>query len=265
MFPALMAGLGSFLSGGGATGAGALLGGLGSIMGGRSSADGQAKANIQNQIMAQRQMNFQERMARHAHRYEVRDLRKAGLNPILSGTGGAGSATPAGSTARMENVEGAGVSSAMQVLSTISQALLASQEAKKTDAETTKTVAQTETEKTQPTLNRATTELVREQTNSAKATQANLDADTRLKEMGQKVQMAEIDNKNELTDLFKKQGLTQDMQSKLLSVNAEQGLEILKGLRNTGAINESQFGQTLQLIDRFLDTVNKIPVLGSKR
>lgn len=260
----MLAGLGSFLSGGGAQGLGSLLGGVGSIFGGKSSAEGQAKANIQNQIMAQNQMNFQERMARHAHRYEVTDLRKAGLNPILSGTGGAGSATPSGSTAHMENVEGAGVSSAMQVLSTISQALLASQKAKQVDAETANTEATTETEKTKPGLNRATTSLVREQATTAKAQQANYDADTRLKEMGTKVSMTEIDKNNGLTDLFKKQGLTQDMQTKLLSVNAAQGLEILKGLRNNGDINDSDFGKTLTLIDRFLETVDKIPIIGSK-
>lgn len=48
---------------------------------------------------AGRSIGFQREMAKKAHQYEVEDLRLAGLNPILSGTGGPGAKASGGAQA----------------------------------------------------------------------------------------------------------------------------------------------------------------------
>lgn len=96
-----------------AAGAGSLLGGFGgaaggvaSIMGMFGAGDSAASArevNEQQMQLAREQMSFQERMSSSAHTREVADLRNAGLNPILSATGGPGASSPAGAMATLNN------------------------------------------------------------------------------------------------------------------------------------------------------------------
>jgi hypothetical protein len=73
------------------------------IMGG-----GQLLANRQTAKSTARQISFQERMSNTAHQRQVKDLRAAGINPILSAKLG-GASTPQGASYTAQNIGGAAV------------------------------------------------------------------------------------------------------------------------------------------------------------
>lgn len=107
---------------------GALVSGAASLIGGvlgNNSAKKEAAAN----------RAFQERMARNAHTYEVEDLKKAGLNPILSGLGGSGASTPGGAVANVKDAITPAVSTALQAKINQGNLELLEKQTKKTDAE----------------------------------------------------------------------------------------------------------------------------------
>ncbi len=73
---------------------------------------GHERANQANARLAREQMAFQERMSGTAYQRAVKDMKLAGINPMLAYMQG-GASSPGGQTARMEDIAGPAVSSAM--------------------------------------------------------------------------------------------------------------------------------------------------------
>ena len=95
---------GNFLAGPLGGLAGAVYGGFFNGMDSPSQSASSARDINRWQVeLAREQMAFQERMSNTAHQRQVKDLRDAGLNPILSATGGSGASSPGGAMAVLEN------------------------------------------------------------------------------------------------------------------------------------------------------------------
>lgn len=87
---------------------GALIGGAASFLGGE-------RRNAAQISSAKDQMEFQKMMSDTAHQREIIDLKAAGLNPILSGTGGRGASSPSGAQAKIADTISPAVTTALGV------------------------------------------------------------------------------------------------------------------------------------------------------
>lgn len=160
------------------------------LIGGGGQVAGSLLSSAWSAHSAKKNREFQERMSSTAHQREVKDLKAAGLNPILSAMGGSGAQAMSGSLPTIQN-PGQG---------------LADLGVKGVEAKTRKQQASTALELAQSNIEK-------------NKSSANLDDATTAR------QLAEIENVNQTLNNLKKQGrLTQEQINQLHAENQKRRL-----------------------------------------
>lgn len=262
--------LGSLISGG--------LSLIGGILGNKASAERQEDSQVFNSdeaavnrsfLSAEAQANrdWQEKMTSSAHQREIADLKAAGLNPILSGTGGMGSGSGPGATASGS----AASSSPLQANDVITPAVHSALQAKRLDAEID-VMQETASEK------RANVFAINEQAkkNEAEADQARANAErarTETENIGGPtrdniVQATKTSSAQELAHrataynqesqiwLNRARTITEKFSADVQAKHAEILVEDLKAAKRRGAVDSTQFGQIMEYISRVLPFLN---------
>lgn len=201
-------------------------------------------ANAYNQANAREQMRFQEYQANTQHSREVRDLKDAGLNPILSGTGGMGNAAPSGASSSVGTPSGPNSSAPQAQAANLTGIVTSAFSAMKAMADATNTQAQTQYIKGAQT---AKTEADTQQSVTASVvntTRARLNQDQSLKIA------SEIRNIMAVRENLAKTGELTDAQTAQVQQSTKNLEQVFRELKISGDIAESDVHFWTQLINK---------------
>lgn len=198
---------------------------LGDILGGVASYYGQKQTNATNRQIAAENRNWQQMMSNTSYRRSMRDMTKAGLNPILAYQQG-GASTPAGSVIPMDNPAKDAASTGRSVSDHLLMAQRLKAEVQNLNTSSALNVAKSETEKTNQAANLA----------SAAYTSANTviaDAEGKWRD-----------------DLLSNQWNLQNFESQIKAneLSVKQAAAVLADLNK--AIDSGQWGSMLAWMDR---------------
>lgn len=221
---------------------------------GLSSLAGGLIGNASARSEARKNRKWQEYMANTAHQREVADLRAAGLNPILSATGGSGAPTGSGAQAQQSDPITPAVSSAMQMFKTSMDAVLTQAQAAKESNSALKLLAEANMI---PITSKYTQALTEQASSGASLNWVNQVGQSQKNQI--QLMLLEMPDFRKLTqENFKLDNSIKNLDFQ----SAEQ--EILR-LKNAGEIDRSTFGKYMAYLDKFVSTIGQVLPWFSKR
>lgn len=227
----------------------------GSLLTGGLSVAGSMLGNVLGQDSASKQMRFQRRMSSSSHQREVADLRAAGLNPILSATGGSGASTPTGAAAKQEDPITPGVNSALSLMRTMAETANLQADTlnknllpEKTEAETDKLYEESHQAFSAAQLNR-------QKKQESMASEDLMDAQRERIPYEERLLDAQRSKASMESALANQTRLSEREKTIILGENKQEAkAAALKALTDQ-KINESWYGKILRFIERSADAV----------